>query len=223
MEPLELRPPEHTTRVRRLAKRILPSFTNPNMNWVKAVLTSSGEIIGIAGWLGPGNPAVHSIFRRSAIEFYGWKEKMGWSDEEIDEMWEHVSDEKWNGEIAEDDEIRKKLLGDEPHWYLAPLLTWPEYQGRGVGKRLLDWAIKQADATDSFTPLYLEAAPTARPVYMHCGFVPQGAKNLLRRGPAIVRGLEVEDEKPKKEDALKGKLKGVDGEVVAETETALAG
>lgn len=223
-EPLELRPPEHSTRVRRLAKRILPTFANPNMNWIKAVLTSSGEIVSIAGWMGPGNPAIHNIFRRSALEFYGWKDKMGWSDEEIDEMWEHVSDEKWNGELGQDDGVRKEVLGDELHWYLAPLVTWPEYQGRGVGKRLLDWAIQQADATDPVTPMYLESAPTARAVYMHCGFVPLGKTNFLRRGPAVVRGLEAEDEKEKKADARKGEPEGVNGEVVAkETEAAVAG
>lgn len=220
-----MRPPDHNTRVRRLAKRILPSLTDPNMKWLKAVLTSSGEIVGIAGWMGPGNPVIHNIFRRSAIEFYGWRQKMDWSDEEIDEMWEHVSDEEWNGELERDDEIRKELLGDEPHWYLAPLLTWPEYQGRGVGKRLLDWAIRQADATEPFTPMYLESAPTARAVYMHCGFVPQGAVNFLRRGTTVMTSLEAEteDEKVKIDDALKGGLQGVNVELVAkETEADLA-
>ncbi|KAH7402842.1 acyl-CoA N-acyltransferase [Pyrenochaeta sp. MPI-SDFR-AT-0127] len=223
MEPLELRPPEQITRVKRLAKRLQPSFTNPNMKWIKAVLTSSGETIGIAGWMGPGNPEIHNIFRRSAIDHYGWKEKMGWSDEEIDEMWEHVSDEGWNGTFGKDDGIRKDVLGDEPHWYLAPLLTWPKYQGRGVGKKLLDWAINQADATDPVTPMYLESAPSARPVYMHCGFVPQGETNFVRRGPAIVRGLEAEDEELGKEDALKGKLADVDVTAKAKgTETDVA-
>lgn len=164
------------------------------MKWIKAVLTSSGEVIGVAGWLAPGNPGIHNLLRRSAIDYYGWKEKMRWSDEEIDEMWEHVSDENWNVQFGRDDDIRRELLGDEPHWYLAPLFTWPEYQGRGVGTKLLYWAIDQADATEPVTPMYLESAPTARAVYMHCGFVPQGEYNFLRRGPAIVRGLEVEEE-----------------------------
>ncbi|KAF1941241.1 hypothetical protein EJ02DRAFT_455313 [Clathrospora elynae] len=223
-EPLSLRPPEQSTRVQRMAKRLLPSFTNPHMNWVKAVLTSTGEMVGVAGWLGPGNKGIHNIFLRSAIDYYGWKETMGWTDEEIDEMWEHVSDEAWNVEFAKDDEIRRELMGEEPHWFLAPLLTWPEYQGRGVGKRLLDWAFVQADSTVPVTPLYLESAPTARAVYMHCGFVPQGAVNMVRRGPAVVKGLEAEDEKKKKHDAQKGSLEKVSVEVVAkEAEADLSG
>ena len=78
----------------------------------------------------------------------------------------------------------------EPHWFLAPLCTWPEYQGKGVGRRLLQWAIDIADAQDPVTPLYLESADYARAVYMHMGFVPQGKVNMVRRGPAVVRGLE---------------------------------
>jgi predicted N-acetyltransferase YhbS len=72
------------------------------------------------------------------------------------------------------------------------LITWPEFQGRGVGSKLLKWAIEQADAKDPPTPMYLESAPTARAVYMRHGFVPQGKINMLRRGPAVVRGLEAE-------------------------------
>ncbi|KAF2192392.1 hypothetical protein K469DRAFT_553216 [Zopfia rhizophila CBS 207.26] len=183
MEPPELRPPEQSTRQARLAKRLKPTFSNPHMNWVKATLTSTGEIIGIAGWMGPGNP-VHNVWRRTATDFYGWKEQEGWTDEEIEEMWKGVSLEAWDGQFIKDDGIRAGTMNGEPHWYLAPLFTWPGYQGKGVGKLLLDWAIKQADATEPVTPLYLESAPYARAVYMHCGFVPAGEVNFVRRGPA---------------------------------------
>jgi GNAT superfamily N-acetyltransferase len=192
-----------------MAKRLLPALKHtPHTHFVKAVLASTGEIIGVAGWTGPGNPGVHGIFRRSAIDYYGWKEAMGWSDEEIEKMYSHVSDENWSGQFAKDDEARKDILGDEPHWYLAPLLTWPEYQGRGVGKRLLIWAIEQADKTDPVTPMYLESAPTARAVYMHVGFVPRGEYNFVRRGPAVVKGLEAEEG----EEEPTGKLENAEEE-----------
>ncbi|KAF1842306.1 uncharacterized protein K460DRAFT_266970, partial [Cucurbitaria berberidis CBS 394.84] len=115
-EPLEMRPPEHSTRVKRMTKRILPSLSHPNMFWVKAVLASSGEMIGVAGWMGPGNPVIHNHFARSAVDFYGWREKMGWSDEDLDEIWSGVSEEQWNGKIAKDDALRREVVGDEPHW-----------------------------------------------------------------------------------------------------------
>jgi GNAT superfamily N-acetyltransferase len=154
--------------------------------------------MGVACWTAPGAP-LHNYLRRSAIDVYGWREKMKWSDAEIDEMWAGVSDKEWNGETEKYDEIRRQVVGDEPHWFLAPIVTWPEFQGRGVGKKLLSWAIEQADSTVPPTPMYLESAPNARPVYMHCGFVPQGRVNFLRRGPVIVRGEEVNEEVKSKE------------------------
>ncbi|KAF2691808.1 hypothetical protein K458DRAFT_411516 [Lentithecium fluviatile CBS 122367] len=191
MEPLKLRHPDQPTRERRLATRLLPTFSNPNMKFVKAVHVPSGRTVGIAGWAAPGLP-VHNVWRRDAVEFYGYKEIMGWSGEDVEEMWEGTSVEAWDGNFGSCDKIRANLMGDEPHWFLAPLMTWPDFQGRGVGSKLLNWAIVQADACDPPTPLYLESAPTARAVYMHCGFVPQGPVNFVRRGPAIVRGLEAE-------------------------------
>ncbi|OAK94439.1 hypothetical protein IQ06DRAFT_260612 [Phaeosphaeriaceae sp. SRC1lsM3a] len=209
-EPLHLRP-DDSTRQRLLAKRILPSLTEPNIKWIKAV-NSAGQIMGIACWTAPGAP-IDNYLHRSAVSSFRWQEKMKWTNAEIDEMWAHVSDEQWNGEILRYDDIRREVLGDEPHWFLAPLMTWPEFQGRGVGKKLLMWAIDQADATTPPTPMYLESAPTARAVYMHCGFVPAGKVNMVRRGPAVVGGLE--DDGEKEPEVLK-KAEQVSVEVVAQ-------
>ncbi|KAI8938752.1 hypothetical protein NX059_004619 [Plenodomus lindquistii] len=213
-EPLALRPADENIRIQRMAKRLLPSLDYEHMKWIKAVLTSTNETIGVAGWMSPGNPEIHNMFRRSAIDHYGWKEKMGWTDEEVDEMWSHTDDEAWSKQFAKDDDTRKEIFGEERHWYLAPLITWPKYQGRGVGKKLLSWAIEQADSTEPVTPLYLESAPTARAVYMHCGFVPQGAVNFVRRGPAVVKGLEGDD-KEKSEVSKREKIEKMDVEAVA--------
>jgi GNAT superfamily N-acetyltransferase len=216
MEPLSIRDPDQAARERRMATRLLPTFHNPHMKFVKAVHVPSNQVVGIAGWAGPGM-AVHNVWRRSAVEFYGYKEIMGWSDEEVDEMWSRTSVEAWDGNFGDCDRIRKELMGDEPHWFLAPLLTWPEFQGRGIGSMLIKWATEQADATDPPTPLYLESAPTARAIYMHHGFVPQGPVNFVRRGPAVVRGLEAEAEKKDTE------IKKVDIDVVEkEADAALA-
>ncbi|KAF2000652.1 hypothetical protein P154DRAFT_192352 [Amniculicola lignicola CBS 123094] len=190
-EPIALRPPEQATRQTRLANRLRAVFLNPKINWVKATLTTTGQIIGVAGWVAPGNP-IHNHFRKSAVDFYGWREKLGWSDEEFEEMWKGVDLEAWDGTFSKDDETRKEVLGEEEHWYLAPLYTLPGFQGRGVGTRLLDWAFKQADATSPVTPCYLESAPTARAVYMHAGFVPVGNINFVRRGPRKVTEEEMQ-------------------------------
>jgi GNAT superfamily N-acetyltransferase len=193
MEPVDQRP-SYSTRVSRLTKRLLPTFDNPKlpwMKWVKATYVPKNEMIGMAGWMGPGNP-VHNVWCRSAVDFYGFKEHMGWSDDEVDEMWKDTAVEAWDGQFRGDDGRREDTMKGEPHWFLAPLCVWPEYQGKGVGRRLIQWAIDIADMQDPVTPLYLESVDYARAVYMHMGFVPQGKVNLVRRGPAVVRGLEAE-------------------------------
>lgn len=181
-----------------MAQRLTPTLEHaPTIQWIKAVLTATGETIGVAGWVTPGHAGgPHNHFRRSAVAHYGWQARMGWTDAQVEEMWAHVDGEAWDGRFAQDDEARRALLGDEPHWYLAPLITWPAYHGRGVGRRLLDWAMEQADRTTPATPLYLESSPMARAVYAHCGFVPHGEAGFLRRGPG---GKEGEEEKKKEE------------------------
>ncbi|KNG44729.1 acyl-CoA N-acyltransferase [Stemphylium lycopersici] len=210
-EPAALRPAQHI-RVQRLSKRLIPCFSHPTFTFIKAVLNSTGETIGVAGWTHPENQGVHTVFRRSAFAHYGWQERLGWSDAELAELFEAVSN-NWNEQFAKDDEERNEVMKGEPHWYLAPLITWPEFQGRGVGTKLLNWAISQADATEPVTPMYLESRPSARAVYMHKGFVPVGQYNMVRRGPAVVRGLEAEEEEEEGKEV--GKAESVGVQIVA--------
>ncbi|CAI6336115.1 unnamed protein product [Periconia digitata] len=168
----------------RLAQRLLPTFRDPkvHVDWVKAIHVPSSTIIGIAGWWAPGNP-VHNCWRRTAVDYYDWKTLMNWTDADVEDLWVGIDFEAWDGEMARHDEARKGFLGDEKHWYLAPLLIFPEWQGKGVGSRLLRWAIDQADKADPIMPLWLESAPTARGVYLNWGFEPVGETRMLRRGP----------------------------------------
>ncbi|KAF2493952.1 acyl-CoA N-acyltransferase [Lophium mytilinum] len=215
-EPLALRPPTEAIRHERFIRRLLPTFSNPNVHWIIAKHVPTNAIMGVAGWTAPGAP-IHNFFRRSAVDFFGWRSQYACSDAEYDALWSVLNKEAWEDQFTKDDETRKQVLGDEPHWYLAPLFTFPEWQGRGVGKLLLSWAIEQADKTEPVTPLYLESTPTARAVYMHCGFVPQGDWNFVRRGPAVVRGLEAE------EGRGEGKAASVSVDAVAvEKEAAVA-
>jgi GNAT superfamily N-acetyltransferase len=169
-----------------MAKRILPSLTEPSIKWIKAVIPSSGEIMGVACWTAPGAP-IHAHFRRDAVDLLKWQDKMKWTEAELEDMWAGTSDQQWNGQQIEYDDVRREVMGDEPHWFLSPVISWPEYQGRGVGKKLMMWAIEQADSTVPPMPMYLESAPTARAVYIHLGFVPQGKVNMVRRGPVAVK------------------------------------
>lgn len=183
-EPPELRPTPEIRR-ERMAKRLLPMFSHPDVNWIKAVHVPSGAIMGAACWAGPSLPC-HGVLRRSAATFYGWQENMGWTDAEVDEMWSGVDDDKWSAHFAKDDLAREELTGG-PHWYLAPLMTWPEWQGKGVGRKLLNWAMEQADATVPPTTMFLESRPNARAVYIHCGFEPHAEYRFMRRGPKVVK------------------------------------
>jgi GNAT superfamily N-acetyltransferase len=153
------------------------------VHWLKAVYIPTNQFIGSAAWIGPGAP-VHNFWRHSAAAFYNWREQFGWSESDIEEMWKGVNIEAWEKKMGGNgDPIRQKVMGDEPHWYLAPLYVLPDFQGRGVASLLLDWAIQRADATTPPTPMYLESSPRARKIYEHVGFVPIGDANFLRRGP----------------------------------------
>lgn len=190
-EPLELRPPTEAIRHERMIKRLLPVISDPETHWLIARHIPTGEIMACACWVAPGKP-VHNFLRRSAVDFYGWKDQYKFSDSELEEMWSHVDDEQWNGYFARCDTWREEILGDEPHWYLASLFTLPKWQGRGAAKLLLNWAIEPADANDPPTPLYLESSVMAMPVYVHCGFVKQNENNFLRRGPVVARDPKTE-------------------------------
>jgi GNAT superfamily N-acetyltransferase len=148
---------------------------------VKAIYIPTNAIIGAAAWNAPGAP-IHNFWRYSAAAFYNWHEQFNWSEADFEEMWKGVDLVAWEKKMGAGDKVREEVMGDEPHWYLAPLYTLPEFQGRGVASLLLDWAIDQADATTPYTPLYLESRPLARAVYQHKGFVPMG-DYFLRRGP----------------------------------------
>ncbi|KAI4649973.1 uncharacterized protein J4E78_008254 [Alternaria triticimaculans] len=200
-EPPEIRPAGENSlqiRIQRMAQRLTPAITDPHHTFMKAVYTPTGSTIGIAGWTLPTNPSVHNLFRRSAATHYSWAKSQNWSDADLDLMWSHVSSENWSERFAKDDEVRREATGGERHWYLAPLLTWPEWQGRGVGKRLMEWALGQADARGEV--VYLESRPSARAVYLHAGFVGCGEWNMVR----WPKGKEGEGEKGDVEVATKG-------------------
>ncbi|KAL1645072.1 hypothetical protein SLS61_008505 [Didymella pomorum] len=187
IQPPHLRPQNYKQiRVQRLAKSSLPTFSTPGITWLKAVHVPTNTIIGAACWTGPDAPIV-CPFRRDAFTLYGWQERLGWSDEEIDELFAHCDHDLGTERHQRDDKVRKEMLGDEKHWYLALLLTWPEWQGRGVGRRLLDWGIERADKED--TVMYLETSAKGKNVYEHVGFVVQGeGKVMIRRGRKAVAG-----------------------------------
>jgi ribosomal protein S18 acetylase RimI-like enzyme len=71
-----------------------------------------------------------------------------------------------------------------PHWYLAMMGVDPQWQGRGIGSKLMRPALETLDAEG--TPAYLEAStPRSRALYERHGFVVTGEFNLPSGGPPL--------------------------------------
>lgn len=180
MEPPELCPAQ-SIRMQRLAQRLVPVLAHGQFTFVKAVLALTGETVGAACWGHPDPKTTQDAFRRSALSYYGWQASLGWSDVFVDEIWSGVSPD-WESVIVRDDEERAKVMQGEAHWYLALLITWPEYQGRGVASRLIAWGLQRADGGDEATPAYLKTSAKGRKVYERFGFVGVGESSMVRRG-----------------------------------------
>ncbi|KAI0376720.1 acyl-CoA N-acyltransferase [Hypomontagnella monticulosa] len=62
----------------------------------------------------------------------------------------------------------KEIMETRPHWYLDMLGVRREYQGRGIGKQLLQWGLVKAD--EAKLESFLAASPAGAPLYAKYGF-----------------------------------------------------
>lgn len=122
IEPPSIREGDLTARAARLAQRLTPSLYIDKIKWIKAVHVPTGQIVGVAGWMLPGLP-VHNPWRRSATAFYGFDKIMGWTESDIADMWRGVDVEAWEKQVGGNDEIRAGIMGEEDHWFLAPIMV----------------------------------------------------------------------------------------------------
>jgi predicted N-acetyltransferase YhbS len=73
-----------------------------------------------------------------------------------------------------------------PHWYLAIMGVAPEWQGKGLGSKLMYPKLQELDTRD--VPAYLESStPRSRALYQRHGFEVVGELNLPSNGPPIWR------------------------------------
>ena len=82
-----------------------------------------------------------------------------------------------------------RVIGDGG-WYftLADLATAPEYQGRGLGSRVLEWLLAQISARAPVDPyVTLLADPPARDLFERAGF-----RALGRHGSAVHMVLDLD-------------------------------
>ena len=66
----------------------------------------------------PAPEGVHSChhWRYGALEKRGYKKKMGWTDEQVKEIWSNVDVPKWEAIFEKYDDVREQLMKGEPHW-----------------------------------------------------------------------------------------------------------
>ena len=60
------------------------------------------------------------------------------------------------------------VMGGAPHWYLEVVAVRPEYMGKGLARRFLEWGLARAD--EDGLPAFLEANAQAQAVYERFGF-----------------------------------------------------
>ncbi|KAF6796489.1 GNAT family [Colletotrichum sojae] len=64
---------------------------------------------------------------------------------------------------------RRRVMGDEKHYYLDTVATHPNYQRRGCGAMLVRWGCDLADQNG--VGAYVDASKAGAPLYEKCGFV----------------------------------------------------
>ncbi|KAF1986303.1 hypothetical protein K402DRAFT_404397 [Aulographum hederae CBS 113979] len=193
--------PEEGERIRRLAARFESVIRRDEgksegekiFTYLVAREKGSGKFMGCAGWHHPifGTRGDSKEDEEDTWNYNIWLADMpsthappgteNWecstssstSSPDRAELWQHVDRSSWAAEWSLYERNRRKLMGATPHWYLAPFVVVEEFRGKGVGKALLEWCFSRADAEEGKkVPVYLEALPNARPVYLHEGFVP---------------------------------------------------
>ena len=55
-------------------------------------------------------------WRYDALEKRGYKKKMGWTDEQVKEIWSNVDLPKWKPIFEKYDDVRERFMNGEPHW-----------------------------------------------------------------------------------------------------------
>lgn len=105
-----------------------PWLTEPNLRLVKATLSPTSpsfdpaapnRVIGHAVWQLPARTEkqILNIWRRDASEQLGWREKMGWTEEEEEALWQGFDLSVWQGEeFLPWDRAREGYLKGVGHW-----------------------------------------------------------------------------------------------------------
>ncbi|KAL6237493.1 hypothetical protein BDW75DRAFT_78628 [Aspergillus navahoensis] len=156
------------------------SFSEPYAKAFKAVDPATGKLVGLARW---------AVFAE---------------DQEVDKSIEEIVEARLGPDIPERrDEVAKEIytsiqLGKREllgvgaldsnekgiklrkRVELEGICVHPDYQGKGIAKRLLAWGIAEAERLG--VDVYLEATEAGRPVYERMGFQTLKEVNLVCEG-----------------------------------------
>ncbi|CEL05167.1 hypothetical protein ASPCAL06286 [Aspergillus calidoustus] len=138
-------------------KRYLQKLAHPKTHVLAAVDEDSGEIVGCARWVFPGEEVGSQLSSEEAAAEAGAELALPeGTNRGIYDGFFQVLKEKGEKYYREDDIV------------LEFLATRPDQQGRGVGKALLRWGMDLADKQQR--RIYLEATTPGFPLYAKMGW-----------------------------------------------------
>lgn len=152
--------------------RIRKRLQSPDWHYVLATIVSAearGKVVGFAGWMAP--PPQENITEQkqveSAVESQTQQPSSAIDDEDKPDFIDMDAFKHANEVI---DKAKKEILGNEEHrvWYLASLAVDPDFKGKGIASKLVQWGIAKAE--EAGLPAYLESSPAAVGLYRRLGF-----------------------------------------------------
>ncbi|EAW20217.1 GNAT family N-acetyltransferase [Aspergillus fischeri NRRL 181] len=135
-------------------------INNPHKTVLKIIDSEDGSIVAFAVWQLPVQSSpedVHLKHPHSHSHAGDEHHYPASSDRELCEVF-----------FGGMEEMKGRIMGARPHYYLEMLGTRPEYAGQGLASRLLRWGLERADEVGLET--YLSASPVGRPLYEKFGF-----------------------------------------------------
>ncbi|KAB5542472.1 acyl-CoA N-acyltransferase [Coniochaeta sp. 2T2.1] len=133
-----------------------------------------GRIAGYAQWLRPAPPEGREPDPPMVTE-----EEAASAPFETEQKPPSFAEETLVEFLVAQKKEEERVLGPEGKkdvWYLIILAVDPAYQGRGVGKMLVQWGVDQAKAQGK--GLFLSATPAGKPFYERIGLEDVGAFDI---------------------------------------------
>ncbi|KAF2801821.1 acyl-CoA N-acyltransferase [Mytilinidion resinicola] len=137
----------------------------------KAVDVENGEVVGMGLW------DIHYKHRD--------EEEWKWKGVEWLASTERERAEQLLGEMVH---TKERFVGGKPHVYCHVIAVHPEYQKRGIGRRLMQWGVEVGEQAG--LPVYLESSKEGEGLYRSLGFEEVG--RVRHRAELIGESEDVE-------------------------------